>query len=180
MIIDTVVRDTTLITLPLSPRDQGNEQYHQQFSTHPQKGERKKIDLRVVMAYQFDPLIHRMVDKQGWGEEEATQCFEDTKRLLYLSTIAKGSVVPSKKIDNMWHDWILFTKDYAEFCQAVFGEFVHHTPRRRGDLPSTGGLSIGETIALAKATFGKLSDNWSYPSIVPTADCSCSSWCQCS
>lgn len=33
-----------------------------------------------------------------------------------------------KEIDDMWHTYILFTRDYAELCDKVFGQFVHHTP----------------------------------------------------
>jgi hypothetical protein len=44
-------------------------------------------------------------------------------------------------IDEMWHTFVLFTKDYAAFCERYFGHFVHHVPttyreqraaRRRG------------------------------------------------
>lgn len=31
-------------------------------------------------------------------------------------------------IDEMWHTFILLTKDYAAFCQQYFGEFMHHEP----------------------------------------------------
>lgn len=31
-------------------------------------------------------------------------------------------------IDEMWHTFILITKDYADFCQRYFGTFLHHTP----------------------------------------------------
>lgn len=31
-------------------------------------------------------------------------------------------------IDNMWHTFLLFTKDYQEFCQNYLGSFFHHEP----------------------------------------------------
>jgi hypothetical protein len=28
----------------------------------------------------------------------------------------------------MWHEFILFTEDYSEFCQTFFGRYIHHLP----------------------------------------------------
>jgi len=32
------------------------------------------------------------------------------------------------QIDEMWHTFILFTRDYAAFCEGHFGCFLHHVP----------------------------------------------------
>ena len=37
------------------------------------------------------------------------------------------------KIDAMWHTFILFTRDYADFCEHHFGVFLHHVPEVEGD-----------------------------------------------
>lgn len=34
-----------------------------------------------------------------------------------------------QEIDNMWHTFLLFTKDYHKFCQEyLHGQFFHHVP----------------------------------------------------
>ncbi len=33
-----------------------------------------------------------------------------------------------KEIDDMWHTFLLFTKDYMSFCEHYFGDFIHHSP----------------------------------------------------
>jgi hypothetical protein len=33
-----------------------------------------------------------------------------------------------KEIDDMWHTFILFTKEYMTFCNTHFGRFIHHAP----------------------------------------------------
>jgi hypothetical protein len=35
-------------------------------------------------------------------------------------------------VDEVWHAFILFTSDYAAFCDEVFGRFVHHAPNWPG------------------------------------------------
>lgn len=31
-------------------------------------------------------------------------------------------------IDNMWHTFLLFTRDYHDFCSKYFFKFIHHVP----------------------------------------------------
>lgn len=33
-----------------------------------------------------------------------------------------------KPIDVMWHTFLLYTKDYMNFCDTYFGEYLHHLP----------------------------------------------------
>ena len=35
----------------------------------------------------------------------------------------------SPEVDEIWHTFILFTREYAAFCREAFGEFIHHVPR---------------------------------------------------
>jgi len=34
----------------------------------------------------------------------------------------------SEIVDEVWHTFILFTKEYADFCNKVMGKFIHHEP----------------------------------------------------
>jgi len=36
--------------------------------------------------------------------------------------------MPSQAVDDLWHEFILYTKAYDEFCRKAFGRFFHHTP----------------------------------------------------
>lgn len=36
--------------------------------------------------------------------------------------------MPSQVVDDAWHEFILFTRQYDKFCRAAFGRFLHHTP----------------------------------------------------
>ena len=51
------------------------------------------------------------------------------RNFLYLAAVTGGKLpVPTKAIDGIWHAAILYTKDYAEFCQAIANRFIHHSP----------------------------------------------------
>jgi len=36
--------------------------------------------------------------------------------------------MPSQIADEMWHEMILYTREYSDFCGKAFGRFLHHTP----------------------------------------------------
>lgn len=39
----------------------------------------------------------------------------------------------SVPVDVFWHTHVLFTRDYFDFCDKVFGRYIHHTPIDRDD-----------------------------------------------
>jgi hypothetical protein len=139
------------------------------------------VSLQAIMAFEFNPLVHRMIDKYGWSEVKAVQVFEDTKRFLYLCGISTdGSLSPPEVVDDMWHNFILFTEDYLKFCKTHFGRFIHHRPRQRDDALPTGN-PVRNTLIAATRVFGKLSSNWEFQrsdgTRVTVANLVCSNGC---
>ena len=90
----------------------------------------------------------RYVKEFGGDQSAAEELFIELMRWLYLCARAtepgtRGvgvSIYPEiLRIDDMWHAFILHTRDYADFCTHYFGQFIHHDPvpiavsRGRGD-----------------------------------------------
>jgi hypothetical protein len=48
--------------------------------------------------------------------------------LVYLKSGFKHISMPSQVVDDMWHEFILYTKNYEQFCKKAFGRYMHHTP----------------------------------------------------
>jgi len=48
--------------------------------------------------------------------------------LAYLKSGCRRVAMPSQAADDLWHEFILFTRDYKLFCDLAFGQFLHHTP----------------------------------------------------
>jgi hypothetical protein len=86
----------------------------------------------VVDGFQFPVGV-----RQRFGLEHNTLSSDDIStveaatrqwfRLAARHPKAKLSM-PSVVVDDMWHEFVLHTRDYAEFCDAAFGRFLHHTP----------------------------------------------------
>lgn len=48
--------------------------------------------------------------------------------LAYLRSGRSFVSMPSQIADDLWHEFILFTRNYEAFCRRAFGRFLHHTP----------------------------------------------------
>lgn len=48
--------------------------------------------------------------------------------LTYLKSGRQPVSMPSQVVDDLWHEFILYTKHYQAFCRRAFGRFLHHTP----------------------------------------------------
>ena len=48
--------------------------------------------------------------------------------LVYLKSGRQFVSMPSQVADDLWHEFILYTRHYELFCRRAFGRFLHHTP----------------------------------------------------
>lgn len=52
---------------------------------------------------------------------------EEALKFLNMATYCEGNIPVSQEIDDIWHYWILETKEYAKLCASLEGrEFIHH------------------------------------------------------
>jgi len=130
-------------------------------------GGRSAEDIRQLCAGQLaqDALAHEvedvMIDKiaadMDVSRERAKGLVEETKRFLVLGRLAGAQLAPSPEIDDVWHTWILYTKDYHAFC-AKAGGYIHHKPIPTG---SPAQPPLEPTIALMEAAYGAIdADAW--------------------
>jgi hypothetical protein len=48
--------------------------------------------------------------------------------LAYLRGGPNEVAMPSQVVDDLWHELILYTREYQLFCRHAFGRFMHHAP----------------------------------------------------
>ena len=61
--------------------------------------------------------------------------------LAYLNSGRRYVSMPSQVADDLWHEFILYTRNYESFCRQAFGGFMHHTPAAA--LTATGMSNVG-------------------------------------
>ena len=62
--------------------------------------------------------------------------------MAHLRSNRQFVAMPSRLVDAAWHEFILHTRGYEQWCQAAFGRLLHHTPAEvlAGDAKRNDGL----------------------------------------
>jgi len=122
----------------------------------------------TALAYRNDAVIERIAQDNNLTQEQAESIFMDTLRFLWVASVADGPVSPTKAIDKGWHAFILFTRDYAHYCEQHLGQMIHHQPHTAA-IKSKAGYkrrcteTRTRTFDVARREFGaSLSANWNF------------------
>ena len=98
--------------------------------------------LDEVLSYQNDKIPKKFINHFKISFEESKDIFIELKKWLWLCALnyedklnnkpntphCITSIESTRIIDEMWHMFILFTKDYKEFCEQYFNCYIHHFP----------------------------------------------------
>jgi len=66
--------------------------------------------------------------KFAWTQAYALEAITEYKKFIYLAVVSDFNVTPSKVIDQVWHEHLLFNKAYREFCNEVINYTLDHNP----------------------------------------------------
>ena len=112
-----------------------------------------KIDLKEVSK-------KLMLDSSAqWTLEAVKQAESLYRHFLVLHALYPNEdLVPTKQIDEFWHQHILDTRNYAQDCEFLFGRFLHHDPYfgiNGDDDRLRNKQAVTWTQALWQSTFGE-------------------------
>ncbi|MEV6683339.1 hypothetical protein AB0N09_41795 [Streptomyces erythrochromogenes] len=117
-------------------------------------------------------LIEKLLKEQIVDSAaEAELLFREVKRYCVLvhEHPDRSWQMHSLRVDEAWHQFILFTVQYQEFCERFFGRYVHHAPSNapvpapatEGSLPERPTASFPEFKNQYEVLFGQeLPDVW--------------------
>ena len=87
---------------------------------------------RLIREFVFPRGIERKVHAkyEHLGERDLVKVMNALRDYFLVCHDAGKRVVamPSQVVDVAWHEFILHTRQYQQFCHAAFGRFLHHTP----------------------------------------------------
>ena len=81
--------------------------------------------------YNFpEMIIEKFKEKHpSLSDEDIALVIKGLKNYFYISSHSRDVVImPSIILDDLWHEFMLYTKEYEYFCDNAFGKFFHHSP----------------------------------------------------
>lgn len=98
---------------------------------------RPEVQRRLDRLEKFEaPFLENKLLQEGFfsSKQEYRQSFVEFKRFIALSVLhGKPMGMISPRVDEIWHTFILYTRNYAQFCEDILGFYLHHTPCGPGD-----------------------------------------------
>lgn len=95
-------------------------------------GFRRLKRAQFIRDYAFPPgLFEKLVKRRPQlARKDCALVARGLRQFFLCYHRARGKYVsmPSQAVDDLWHEFILYTKHYERFCRDAFGGFLHHTP----------------------------------------------------
>lgn len=118
---------------------------------------RKARHLRYIENYQYHPgVFKKFADKHPQLSKTeinlVAQALRDYFHVCNQAGKRRMVSMPSQAVDDMWHEFILFTREYQLYCEKALGRFLHHTPAEAMSSPllAQGGIKRAWRLACAK------------------------------
>jgi hypothetical protein len=93
---------------------------------------RRLARAQYIRTYMFPPgLFNKFAQQQPQLASKDRQMVARGLRQYFLAHLHSGCKfvsMPSQVVDDLWHEFILYTRQYDQFCHKAFGKFMHHTP----------------------------------------------------
>lgn len=117
------------------------------------------MKLRYDPSSLADELLNRnplLVDKLlnnnvVSSAKEANDGLVELLKFLYLCANSDAVLTPSLRVDTLWHEFILFSRSYTQFCQMHFSQYIHHQP---SDSPNNEMHQYQHTVQCYRLHFG--------------------------
>lgn len=69
----------------------------------------------------------RLAAENSWTRSFTEQAIVEYKKFMYLAATSEAMVSPSEIVDVVWHQHLIFTQSYRDFC-LVLGKNIQHLP----------------------------------------------------
>ncbi len=103
-------------------------------------------------------LISKITTSTKLNENKVIPLLSETLKFLFLIEYSQRILTPSHPVDLAWHELILCTRYYMQFCEENFVRYIHHHP---GGLEEENKRRFQDTLQLYAEVFGSVpSEFW--------------------
>jgi hypothetical protein len=90
----------------------------------------KRLDSAFTPDF-IDRLEYRVMTKhRNMSRDEFLCKLFELKRYFLMNLILKRTPMFSEDVDDIWHEMLMFTREYQNFGEAFMGSQIHHAPER--------------------------------------------------
>ena len=114
-------------------------------------------------------LVKKINELSSLSDGDVDLALIELLKFLNLIGTVNRRLSPSQIIDTVWHEFILFTKQYIQFCEKHWGRVIHHEPSE-----SASTALYFQTLEEYEELYGKGPEKY-WPLISEASDSRCGS-----
>lgn len=81
-----------------------------------------------IEEYSLSIVTEKYCNDYKIDSEKGKKIEAEVKNFLFLSRVYQNGYAIPKVLDEYWHTFLLHTEIYKDFCESIFGRFIHHKP----------------------------------------------------
>jgi len=120
--------------------------------------------LKAIEYFDYAPVAKKVnLELGGVTERYLNEGIENLKRYYIVGLLdGKNPHSVSKPLDVFWHCHVLFSHEYFDFCERVYGIYVHHVPLDRDDPVQVAAVQkiYDYTLAVHNKVFKHVDSAW--------------------
>ncbi|MBD3920749.1 hypothetical protein H8B09_18430 [Paenibacillus sp. PR3] len=100
---------------------------------HPARSAAERLDAALPTEFESRVQYRVQTAKPGMTQSEWAWTWFELKRYFLMCALLRNVPMYSTKADEVWHEMLMFTREYETFCQQFCGAYIHHAPHGQDD-----------------------------------------------
>lgn len=102
---------------------------------HPARTAAERLESALGLDFESRVKDRVLKEYPKMTDKEWAWTWFELKRYFLMCGIMRGVPMYSRQIDAVWHEMLMFTREYEQYCTGFCGEMIHHAPHAPGVQP---------------------------------------------
>ncbi|WP_419875630.1 hypothetical protein [Candidatus Pristimantibacillus sp. PTI5] len=113
---------------------------------HPARRAAERLEAALSSDFESRAKDRVLKEFPRMSDKEWDWTWFELKRYFLMCSIMRSVPMYSRQVDAVWHEMLMFTREYEQFCTSFCGEMIHHAPHEPGALPQPGERALFDWV----------------------------------
>jgi len=95
---------------------------------HPAEAAARRLEAALDEGFASRVLERVAQAHPSLGDGERAWALFELKRFFLLAAVLREVNMFASRVDEVWHEMLMFTREYEDFCKRFAGATIHHAP----------------------------------------------------
>lgn len=102
---------------------------------HPARKAAERLEASLGLDLESRVKDRVLKEYPKMTDKEWNWTWFELKRYFLMCGVLRGVPMYSGQVDAVWHEMLMFTREYEQFSTRFCGEMIHHAPHAAGEQP---------------------------------------------